>query len=706
MPEKEGDYSGFGGASGARYDGRMTGGRDNGEWYAMLRDRLAGNHADANVAEVAVDIAPRDAAVLLVAMDATGKVLDKLESRGAQRQWLTIRHAGIARIVLESRGVALLFTVCWGAQSMRDVPVSLYDLIPVDAASLPEVIAIDETGRRLALTAESLKPAGIPNVRLLCRLMRYALPPRGPGKAWVSVEVAPWYRGNVTMVALCGLTQQAWQSQQDDQAFKDQLKDTIAEQSQAVQNGEPGKNVALEAASRYLVRVSWDYLGWHGSKPGDDAPAISPNANWQTGGVEEYAFETAAFGQSDPALLPSAQTTTLDMDPAQGGPGFDERSFDPRGLARYLTNRYPTHEDPPHFLDDPMGFWFRVDHLASLVSKYDGRELKVKVYHTRPKAGALKGYTYHIDGTRHVLDVTLDDPALPGYLADNPKWQMTTDAWTEIDAQISLSIAALPCIGANPGSGASKVTVLADLQPSSEYDLLLNTVKSGDSTVPEVLVTRSHFRTSRYRNPTELLAGLGFSAQSGGLTPNDAVTNFDLAGKYNGLTEPVVGDSALDEALRLCGMDPWPLPAGPRTTVVWRKTGVATAPWEVAGVLLEADEPVWRAGMRTGALNETEPPPRLDVATLQVFRTSDLVLHLNHKTSVTTTRKQFGSDLRAAVRNSAGTRLLFVAGAVAARPDTGGRLYDVALQLREHGALGASGVLAIFNRPAIVALEL
>lgn len=707
MPEKEGEYDGFDGASGAHYEGRMMVGRNGNAWFAALREKFHGVLARAGVkqvSEVAVEVELRDGSVLLVALDADGKILDRLQSKGTQRQWLTIRQAGIAQIVLDVHGVALLYTVCWGEQSQE--PVSLYDLMPVATGRWPAVVAIDENGLRSVLAPEAMKPAEMITKRLTCQLMRYALPATGPGKAWVSVEVAPWYRGNVTMVALCGLTQQAWQSQQEDQAFKDKLKETLVEQGEAVQNGMPGTAVALEADSRYLVRVSWDYLGWHGSNPGDDAPAIGPGATWNTGGVEQFAFATAAFGQRDPATLPSAQTTTLDLDPAQGGPGYDERSFDPRGLARYLTNSYPTHEDPPHFLDDPMGFWFRVDHLQSLVARYDGRELKVKVYHTRPKAGSLKGTSMHVDGTRHVLDVTLDDPALPSFVVGNPAWRMTTDAWTVIDAQVAVTIGGLPCIGVNPGSGASKVTVQADLQPASEYDLLLNTVKPGDSAVPEVLVTRSHFRTSRYRNPGELLAGLGFAALAGGHTPNDAITTFSLAGKYGSLATPAVGDDALDEALRLCGMDPWPLPAGPRTTVVWRQTGVPATPWEIAGVLLEADEPVWRAGMRTGALNEPEPPPRLDVATLAIYRTSDRVLPGRGKSPVLTSRKQFGSDLRAAVRNTAGTRLLFVAGAVAARPNAGGRLYDMALQLRENGAPGASGVTAIFNRPAIVALEL
>ncbi len=713
MPEKEGEYSSFAGASGAKYEGRMLGRKIGGEWTTALLGRVAGMHLAAAVDEVAAEVTPEPASttgagrVMLVALDAAGQILARVRSEGPGRQWLTIRHPGIAQILLdpnmEAQQPPLLHTVCWGAQTVRTTPLSLYDLVAVEAAPALLVRAYDEQAGVLALQGEPVPFKE--TTRLPCRVYRYKLPPRHDGKAWTRIEVAPWYRGNVSLVALCGLTQEAWQAQHDDQAFQDGLVDWVQDQTKNQQNNEPGKDIALDAASSYRVRVTWEYQGWQSAKPGDDPP--SPSAGgWLAGGTEEFAFNTAAFGVTDPNTLPSAQTTTLDMDPAQGGPGFDERTFDPRGLARYITHVSPTHEDPPHFLDDPIGFWFRVDHLRSLVSKYDGRELKVKVYHTRPPAGSLNGYTLHVDGSRHILDVTCDDPALPGYVADNPLWQVTTDAWTVADAQLQEVLDALPCLNVNPGSGASKVTVIADLAPNSEYDLLLNTVKPGDSSVKEVLVARSHFRTSRYRNPTGMLRALGFAPEPDGGTPNDAITSFNLQAKYAALAEPLVSDAALDEALRDCGMDPWPLPPAPRTTVIWRQTGIAATPWEIAGVLLEADEPVWRAGMRTGALNEPEPAPRLEIASLQVFRTDDTQIIVNGQPQWSSSRSPLGGALKEAVRNAAGTRVLFAAAASAPRPALSSRLFDIELKFREHGAAGASGKVQIFNRPATVALEL
>jgi hypothetical protein len=46
----------------------------------------------------------------------------------------------------------------------------------------------------------------------------------------------------------------------------------------------------------------------------------------------------------------------------------------------------------------------------------------------------------------------------------------------------------------------------------------------------------------------------------------------------------------MDDTLVALGLDPWPLPKEPRTSVLWRNDGA----WKFAGVLLEGDEPVVR----------------------------------------------------------------------------------------------------------------
>jgi hypothetical protein len=447
-------------------------------------------------------------------------------------------------------------------------------------------------------------------------------------------------------------------------------------------DNKPTHTTYLDDASTYELRVAWQYQGFRPAHPGQE-PSPPGAGSWQDppGQPERFRFSTAAFGLA--AAPPPVESSSL-ADPAQGGPGFDERTFDPRGVARYLTRAAPSHEDPPHFLDDHAGFWFMVDHLESLVDKYD-RTLQVKVLHTRPPAGSIDAAAVHVPGGPHVLDVTL-----------SVAWKVDTSTWFAADQQLVEAVVAAPCIGGTPAVGSSSVSVTADLEPRTEYDLLLNAAPKLVDAFPEVPIARSHFRTSRYRNPTELLRALGFQAPLGLSPPTDAPVLAPL-----GAGPLAIGDTELDAALTALGLDPWPLPPAPRTTVLWLPPAALGQPWRVAGVLVEADEPVWRAGLRTGALNEPPPPPRLEVMSLRVFRTHEMMVPIPIPHLVTA--RTLLASLGERVRNAAGTRCIFTANAPI--PMTGGRIYDLEVKLRENGSPGASGAAPLVDRPLFVLEE-
>ena len=346
------------------------------------------------------------------------------------------------------------------------------------------------------------------------------------------------------------------------------------------------------------------------------------------------------------------------------------------------------HEDPPQFLDDPIGFWFMVDHLEPLVEKFD-RILQVKVLHTTPAPGSLHSALPHVSGSVHILDVTV-----------SANWKVDTLSWFPADYRMVQAAEAAPCVGGAPALGSASVSVDANLQPRQEYDLLLNTAPKTVGAFAEVVVARSHFRTSRYRNPTELLHALGFTDPIGVSAPTDAIAAAPLpAGALQ------VGDTELDAALTTLGLDPWPLPAAPRTTVIWLRPASAGQPWRVAAVLVEADEPIWRAGFLTGAIGETPAQPRLEVASLGIFRTFEMTkvvfLPMPHITT-TTVRTTLGV-LTERVRSAAGTRSIFVPASPIAM--TGGRLYDLALQFNEKGSAGAHGTATMVDRPMMVSEE-
>ena len=687
MPAQDATITSFAGASGAKYEGpAMRCVSISGERALVLtQGTIHGAYPDA-AASVSVDLDPRGGKTELVAMSSTGATLGHAVTTGSGRQWLTIEAAGIAQITLRGSDQPTLFEVCWSTAATP----AILRLVHLEQTTAPRVVAYDIDGNPTPLTG-TVQSGGSQLAALAvvsgCPKFVFPLP---KGKGWTRIEVSPWLRGDVTLVSLCGVTLEAAAAQAADSDYRAALQGLLLELAQDAVTDTPTHDVYLDADDTYEIRVGWQ---WQGVRPTNGAePAPPAAADWTDAAVERFRFSTASFQLADPPA--PVENTSLDVDPAQGGPGYDERGFDPRGLARYLTRAAPSHEDPPHFLDDHAGFWFMVDHLEKLVEKYD-RILQVKVLHTRPDVGSLHNAPLHISGSVHILDVTT-----------GVNWQIDTLSWTPADFRLVEAAVAAPCIGVPPALGSSSVSVTADLEPHSEYDLLLNTAPKTVGAFPEVQVARSHFRTSRYRNPTGLLRALGFDLPMALGMPTDGIASAPLA---SGALE--IGDTELDAALTTLGLDPWPLPAAPRTSVIWLAPATTGQPWQIAAVLVEADEPVWRAGFKTGAYGEPEPPPRLEVQSMTVSRTYEqTIFHpfpfgkfgLGGGFTTVTKHTALGT-LSERVRNAAGTRSIFVPAAPIAM--TGGRLYDIAIQLLENGSPGASGSAPVLDRPLMIAEE-
>ena len=188
----------------------------------------------------------------------------------------------------------------------------------------------------------------------------------------------------------------------------------------------------------------------------------------------------------------------------------------------------------------------------------------------------------------------------------------------------------------------------------------------------DVVVSRAHFQASRYRNETELLGALGFGVPgpTAFIAPDAMVT---AAVPGSALS---VGDADLDAALATAGLDPWPLSDQARTSILWLDDA---GTWKLAGLLLEAPEPIVRTG-RT-ALDVTAcsygglalaqrrrnlagtrvllaPPAPVTVAgadeiSLTVTRT--VTERDGTTTSTTVTGSRFAIDVPRSVRMEAGT---------------------------------------------------
>jgi hypothetical protein len=161
----------------------------------------------------------------------------------------------------------------------------------------------------------------------------------------------------------------------------------------------------------------------------------------------------------------------------------------------------------------------------------------------------------------------------------------------------------------------------------------------------DILIARSHFHTSRYRSPSEMMAALGF--------PPGAVNSYppeELIIEGGVPKTPVLADDRMfDETLATLGLDPWPLAKAPCTTVLWQLTG---SDWLVAGVLLEAHEALER-GERMGDLRMmigpvTLMPVRSNTATTRVLLAPPAPLPISADQTLTLIVRDRTTDLTGA----------------------------------------------------------
>jgi hypothetical protein len=148
-----------------------------------------------------------------------------------------------------------------------------------------------------------------------------------------------------------------------------------------------------------------------------------------------------------------------------------------------------------------------------------------------------------------------------------------------------------------PKSGASLKASTDDLQPLATYQLNIgfvgNHVDGQADPPPADPLPGIIFSTSRYRNPDDQLADLGFRSPPGAPHGHLSITPAVLP-------EPQISDTALAAALTALGMEGWPLPTSGRTSLLWTSNTR-----NLAGVLVESPEPLARQG-------------RLDVTSFQV----------------------------------------------------------------------------------------
>ena len=501
--------------------------------------------------EVVVTVQPMGSSVKAQAFDAQGKVVAAAGTpQGPNPVELILTGTGIQRVELLGGAFEVgVLRICWG----KAVPVP-YEGDDAVIGALPVVLgtAVDGGEQEWTPQVENQMRTGAG----MCSLVRYVAP--DSKTRWSGVRIREWAgtgksdAGRVGLVQVCGVSAQADVVATANAEFAAFLLEIINVRAAAL---EPARKDLLEANRGYTINVSWEWQGWIKTDTQPLPPSVPSATGWQAGPTQSYRFRTAATAIT--AGTPPAELT-------------DEHDFDPRSMLRYLIAFDPDKGSAPHLLDDTLLVHLAVDHLDQLAGLY-GRHLQLRLRRTDPPPGSLAAQPHPDDETIIV------------------EWGKLYDGYRPLGQKRLLdAIREAPCLD-EPNLGGTTGEITADLVPGAWYDLMLMATPAASPNAEDVVVSRAHFRASRYHNEAELLAALGFGVPGpeAFIAPDAIVSAAVPAGS------PAVGDHELDGALATSGLDPWPLSDQARTSILWLNDA---GTWKLAGLLLEAPEAIVRTG--------------------------------------------------------------------------------------------------------------
>ena len=432
-----------------------------------------------------------------------------------------------------------------------------------------------------------------------CVYLRYTAP--DPELRYRSFTVLPFPQLQLSLVSVCGISSDAHDAHDADE---DAREDSQNAWNDAAEGEEEDRVAILDPGTDYAVRIDYSYAIWQGREGRDLPPEIdaadfdSVEDDWPDGVTFGSTSQRFGFRTAPEAPIPEADLMTFD---AQG-------AFEPRGLVRYLRGFDPVSDRFTHFLDDLLLVHFDVEWVRTLLERY-GYEMRLTVKRTDPKPPD--------PGTGPLTDLSV-----PSAWTWEP-----LPVWMRNEGDIRVAIAAHESDCTEPPVSGGTAAVSAALEPRAEYDLELTAVPvDSEDDGPGVHISRTHFRTSRYRTAPELLEALGLRDPGAPYAPPPTEALVSASAKP-GPGEP--DDQALDECLAAMGLDPFPLPDKPRTVLLWIDDGG----WKLAGVLLDADESLFRAPRLEETVSAedlgSEPHPRLEVVRAEVGGSTLEILHRN-----------------------------------------------------------------------------
>lgn len=534
---------------------------EKGIWALLVPENGLAISPSGQVTSVAVRFAER-AKAKLVALSVDG---EEIGAEGSGGEEVTLQADGIATALVFAAG-ALVSRICTADPIGASSELLSWDPRKSDP-TLPEVVGVHADG-----TEERWEPST--RGERGCLQVRYEAPASG---SWAGVRIGPARGFEVTVISACGIRwQQAFAHAYANRHRAEAIEAigshasgpagtvrSVVEGFASISAGlsGPPPRPLLAADKAYRVSVSWEWQSW--TRDGGAAEPGPPDAAaWRPGGTDVFRFATAAAAPSTPVDL------------------IGERSFDPRSTARYVTGAQPSGE-LPHFLDDPIRVTFSIDYLPALLKAY-GYEAFIEVRPTDVAPGSQQATPHPPNVVKNVVLLTWVEGVL-----------------RPVEERVVEAVDSSPCITAT-GLGGLAAVVRAGLAPETAYDLLfLARPSSGGDRV----ISRSHFRTSRYGDVDELLRAMGLAdGVPSAIAPADV-----LLESWPSLPPAIHDDAAFDAALAALGLDPWPLATEPRTTTLWVPPDAARPAWGLAGVLLEAPEPIARRDRVTvsGAVGPT-----------------------------------------------------------------------------------------------------
>ncbi|MBB5699683.1 hypothetical protein [Sphingomonas yantingensis] len=503
-------------------------------------------------------LALRDARVEAVAYDAAGAKVASADGGGAGDTLarLVLAGAGIARIDLMARGRAALTRVCLRERQSQG------------GSLIARAAAVATGGTPIVTTRQgdqmhhwpSTVVGTIPSAEgRSCRLIRFDQPAALVDVAGFDV-VAPAGL-SLTLLSVCAIDSAAALAQAQDAVAQGDLAGTVGAASGA-DPAEPSREVLLEPGETYRIEVDWSWQAWTSNAEGTDSPDPPVPGAFTPGTRQVFRFRVAAE-----ELAPSG---TQD--------GLNEFKFDPRDLVRYLGRIEPADGRDVVFTDDPLWVHFNAGHVEALADRYD-RELVLEVKRTDPPP--------QVDDAAMTLAVFPD-------LIEVIKAKGVQSVLSLAEQRINAALADAPCLPDAPAVGGQSIGGRWKLVPNAMYDFNLLAVRKGAPLAARdpIVVNATRFKTSRYANPAEMLAAMGFATSSTAPIAPEELLLADAAVLPTGALS--VSDRDLADALRAIGADTLPLPGDrPRAITLWQRIGGS---YRIAGFLIDSPEPMRREG--------------------------------------------------------------------------------------------------------------